>query len=75
MINEHDISDWIHYTPTKLYNLEPKSYFCFKDSPSVIYMFEKIDGLYSVCYDRLNRYCQFNSWAEVVPVMKRTKSE
>jgi hypothetical protein len=71
MINEHDITDWIHFQPTKLYNLEPKSYFCFQDAPNVIYYFEKADGLYSVCYDKLNRVCHVKSYATVVPVQAR----
>jgi len=57
----------------KLYDLPRDTYFkCNNGSllnhpNNPVFLLDRIDGMYSVCYDQYNNICYFAAWTEVTP--------
>jgi len=50
----------------KLYELPRKSYFSIQDDPRQhVYLFDHIDGMYSVCYDMSDNLVHIAAWTDV----------
>ena len=57
MISEVDIKDWDRTQfkcipkPTELYSMPRDTFVSFLPEDTEVYLFKKIDGMYSLCYD------------------------
>jgi len=50
----------------KLYELPRDSYFSIEDDPRQrVYLFKRIDGMYSVCYDMSDNLIHLAAWTDV----------
>jgi hypothetical protein len=50
MLSEIDLKDWgITEEPKKLYDVKRCSICSFTDDPSIPFLFNKVDGMYSYC--------------------------
>lgn len=54
---------------TKLYQLDPKSYFKLENDDEV-YFFDHLDGMYSYCLDKDNNIIHFACWTPIEEVKK-----
>jgi hypothetical protein len=68
MINEHDINDWVHHTPTQLYSVKPKTYVKVLDT---VLFFDHLDGMYSYCLTADNKVVHLCGSALVTPLEKK----
>ena len=68
MINEHDINDWYHLEPAKLYTVKPKSYIKWLDH---VLFFDHLDGMYSYCLTTDNEVVHVSASAVVTPLEKK----
>lgn len=67
MINEHDLNDWHHLEPSKLYTVKPKTYIKFLDH---VLWFDHLDGAFSYCTTLDHKVVHISASATVTPLEK-----
>lgn len=74
MIQDIDIKDWVCVgQPTKLHDVDRNSICSFVDEPAIPFLFGKLDGMYSLCYDKQGTVFQPAAWSEVFVWKKKFK--
>lgn len=66
MISEFDIKDWVSVgQPEKLYNVSRNTFVSLADEPTVPFLFQHVDGMYSHCKMLDGTVFHPAAWSEV----------
>lgn len=67
MISEVDLRDWEMLDVAPLYSLPRETYIFLKGD---YFLFDHIDGMYSLCFDMDNNDCHIMCTTPVIPLRK-----
>ena len=78
-MNNFNLSDYEQLPVRELYKVRPRSYVVVPDFDGTgidaVLFFNNIDGMYSYCLNMKNEVVHLAAWAEVVPLVKKAKTD